>query len=711
MALAAAVLGFSVLWTLLSHWKAWGLHSTWALDLALYHSAAWNLAEGNGFTNTLFPHRGDGLFAQDHFEPILVFASVGYRMVPRLETLFFIQALLMASGAVGVAGLLRQEGLRPWLAVAGGGVYLLWWPIWRLAMMDIRPVMWSTPFVLFVLVSLRRGCVRRTLFWGGLACLCREELPLILGSAAAAAWFWRDPDRKTRFGGRRPACLGGAALALTYLAGTWLLRENPTVHGIGADWLGSLFSSEEGGVGASALSALPTRIAWVARWALPVAIGAVCGLELLVVALPGALYLLVSPIEWTLWDDSRTHYVAVLLPGMVAASAVGWTRLLRWVGARGLTPFRRPSLFFFVLLIPQLVVLSWGWSTYIEPEVAEARSPSVEVLAIHEMIGRLPGDAAVLTSGSLVHLVAPRRHVLVIEEEDPRPSAPSPPLIPRAGLDPSWAILPKEAAFWRERVVAGGLAQLSRSDNFVLFGPASHPCPEAMVPLPPGTYQLGEADAGWRGRYPEGQVEVADWVVGEACVARDPFPGAPHPWFPDGLIRTDFDRLDRALEPTGRRLCSVAELLLASAGPDNWRYPYHPTEHSPEICDPNDPNPAPFGSHRDCVSPLGVRDLTVRSSWARRDGTSSDPGGLVVVGGLVREDTVYAATNFGVHSHKATDPRNFEDDGLRLCAAGGRTTAAQDEAWRLFIGRAVDAGSFEALIKALSEPETGSPQD
>jgi uncharacterized membrane protein len=101
--LAAAVLGFAALWTLWSSWKAWGLQSTWALDLALYHSAAWNLAEGNGFTNTLFPHRGDGLFAQDHFEPILVLASFAYGLVPRLETLFFIQAALMALGAVPVA--------------------------------------------------------------------------------------------------------------------------------------------------------------------------------------------------------------------------------------------------------------------------------------------------------------------------------------------------------------------------------------------------------------------------------------------------------------------------------------------------------------------------------------------------------------------------------------------------------------------------------
>jgi len=81
----------------------------------------------------------------------------------------------------------------------------------------------------------------------------------------------------------------------------------------------------------------------------------------------------------------------------------------------------------------------------------------------------------------------------------------------------------------------------------------------------------------------------------------------------------------------------------------------------------------------------------------------------VVVGGLVREDTVYASTNFGVHTHKVTDPRNFEDDGLRLCAAAGLPTSAQDEAWRSFIDQAAAAGSFEGLIKTLSDSATASP--
>jgi len=169
-------------------------------------------------------------------------------------------------------------------------------------------------------------------------------------------------------------------------------------------------------------------------------------------------------------------------------------------------------------------------------------------------------------------------------------------------------------------------------------------------------------------------------------------------------VLDDLPKLDRALVPTGRRLCRVEELLLASAGPDNWRYPYHPEERSPDACDPNDPSPDPFGSFVGCSSPLGVRDFLVRSSWARSSGGGASDAEFVVVGGLVREDTVYAATNFGVHEHLRTDPRNFEDDGVRLCRDPGQVDAAREAAWSDFLTRAVAAGSFEAMVGSLDGP-------
>ena len=96
----------------------------------------------------------------------------------------------------------------------------------------------------------------------------------------------------------------------------------------------------------------------------------------------------------------------------------------------------------------------------------------------------------------------------------------------------------------------------------------------------------------------------------------------------------------------------------------------------------------------------------VRSSWGRSTAQDELEAPFVVVGGLVREDTVYAPTNFGVHEHKLTDPRNFEDDGIRLCADPGGVTSAQERAWNKFMALAVQANSVECLVGWLSDRPT-----
>jgi len=721
-ALGIAMVGCTVLWTFLSHWKSWGFESTWALDLGLYHSAVWNLAEGNGFTNTLFPHRGDGLFAQDHFEPILVLAALVFRAVPRIETLFCIQAGLLALGALGVARLLRQEGVTPWPAVAGGLIYLIWWPVWRLPMMDIRPVMWSVPFVLLAVVALRAGCVRGVLLWGLLACLCREELPIMLLTAAAAAWFWRGEGRPAR----RRSALFLAGLSLLYLGATWLLRSDPTLH-IGSAWITLLSGGGTGEGSFLAVEVMPMRAAWAAHWALPVALGALAAPELLVICLPAAAFLLSTGIEWTQWNDSSTHYLAALLPGLVAASSVGWRRLLvrarqRWVwGAR-----LGPALIVCLLSVQGFVVLQ-GWNSFVVPETWDGRSAAPDTLAIHALLAQLPREASVLTAGELVARAAGRRSIFTIEEETPRPTEAAPPLLPRAAVDPSWVLLPAGEKFWSQRARDSGLLLLKETPGLVLYGPseaaeasaekaetaaaeggapalgeksaaAGHSRAPEMVAVAGGTYRLGESDPDLVARFREGTIAAQDWRLNPYCIARHPFPGPPHPWFPDGLVLGDLQQLERDLVPTGRRLCHQGELLLAAAGPENWRYPYHPSRRSAEACDRNDSSPQPFASFETCVSPLGVRDFMVRSSWTRAPASEGVAGGYVVVGGLMREDTVYASTNFGFHPHLMTDPRLFEDDGLRLCADPGEPSPQQDEAWAAFLSRAVDAGSFKGMM-------------
>jgi hypothetical protein len=208
-----------------------------------------------------------------------------------------------------------------------------------------------------------------------------------------------------------------------------------------------------------------------------------------------------------------------------------------------------------------------------------------------------------------------------------------------------------------------------------------------------GTYVLGEwqvqAYEEWSPDYVLARTEVK---LGPYCMAPYPFPGrAGAQWPRDGLDLIGMPEVERQLATVGRRSCTLLELTLGAAGPDNFRYPYdRATRHSGR-CDPDDNNPGPLGAFPDCVSPLGFFDFLTRASWARLDelsraaltaqGAHHQPGfeaAYVVAGGMERQDTIQAPTNFGFHIHQPGEPA-FLDDGIRLCADPGPQDHKLDE--------------------------------
>jgi hypothetical protein len=245
-------------------------------------------------------------------------------------------------------------------------------------------------------------------------------------------------------------------------------------------------------------------------------------------------------------------------------------------------------------------------------------------------------------------------------------------------------------------------------------------CSDGMVLVEGGTFSLGE------GEDPEHQpnqynavirrttVEVTDF-----CIDVLPFPGRHGAvWPADGLGRETAERLDGALTDYGRRLCSVSELLLAGAGPDNWRYPYDPESPRPGLCDPDDSHPQPLGSFDACVSPAGVRDLQVRSTWARLGqtmrghlesygapnrpphlgGGMPDDRAYAVWGGTARSDTFYSPNNFGIHAHDATEG-TYIDDSTRVCREPGRVSARTERAYDEFAERFGQSNSYLGMLE------------
>lgn len=239
---------------------------------------------------------------------------------------------------------------------------------------------------------------------------------------------------------------------------------------------------------------------------------------------------------------------------------------------------------------------------------------------------------------------------------------------------------------------------------------SSSPCPSDMIYLPQNRVGLGEWEIENLETYAGTIIPEDSYHTDPLCIARFPMPGVEGaPWPLDGLSQAQLPALESALASYGRRLCTVPELLLAAAGEENWRHPYDPEERSSEYCETDDFNPEPIGTFEACESPMGLRDVEVRSTWALLDELTVTalqefwgeelPGGAVyaVWGGTSRDDTYYAPSNFGIHSH-GQDEDPYTDDALRVCADPGVPTDEDAAAWQSSVQDFIDGETFEAWL-------------
>lgn len=231
---------------------------------------------------------------------------------------------------------------------------------------------------------------------------------------------------------------------------------------------------------------------------------------------------------------------------------------------------------------------------------------------------------------------------------------------------------------------------------------------------------------------------IGEFYIEDFWIAEYPFPGRGEAWIGrsetgGGLSYAQVSLLDERMAPVfGRRLCTVEELLLAGAGPGNQRLPYGP-ERDVTRCDEDQDPTRPIGGFLDCVSPLGVHDITTRSLWAHIDDESRahynrraaemgwnyqlpDDMPVLVVHGLNNRVADYGTSVQTIHWHFAPgDPwaegeanAQFVDDYPSFCADPARLpTAEQEAAFEATRVACAATGSFEPLLEALRRGESG----
>ncbi len=405
-------------------------------------------------------------------------------MWPGLDSLIAFQTFLIALGGYGAWRLARAHGAGPEVGFAAAAVFLLQAPLWRLAQADVRPLLWSIPFLVLLAAALAERRGREALLWALLACFCREEVPVLVAALALLHGFGRGLPAR-----RRGNALRVALGALALLAVTSLVRPEAESYIDPVMWL--MESVGFGldlprGVGPDPewLTRLPARLVWLAGWAWPVGLLALGAPRLLLGTVPLFGYLLTTDVGWASWTGEEPHYTApaVALVGAAAAVALGRldasgpTAPAPWTGlARGPRPGPRWLLYGVLVLVlgvelAQLRAAAPGW---IEEEVRPFLAGDETLRGIRGLTAQVPLHAVVMADFDTVHLFAGRRWVYCYEREAMREDVDARtdgPLLDVAE-QPAWALLKDQHTNWIKRAEHAGLVERGRAGRYVLMGP------------------------------------------------------------------------------------------------------------------------------------------------------------------------------------------------------------------------------------------------
>ena len=276
-------------------------------DLGNMTQAVWSTANGDPLSVTDV-HGEQISRLGSHFDPILAAFAPLWWLWPDPELLLVVQAVAVASGALPVYWLARKHLGSEWPAAALALAYLLYPSTQWLTVSDFHPVALACPLLLYAWWHLDEGRLWAFALLAGAAIATKEHV----GLAVAAMGIWYAIAR-----GRRRE---GVAIAL--LAGSAALVAALVVVPYFAPAGSSAFESRY-----DAPSLDRRDLAYLIDLLLPLLfLPLAAPLAALAAAPELGLNLLSSTVTQT---SVKTHYAAVAIPALLAASVFAAARLGR----------------------------------------------------------------------------------------------------------------------------------------------------------------------------------------------------------------------------------------------------------------------------------------------------------------------------------------------------------------------------------------------
>jgi uncharacterized membrane protein len=223
VALVAGILVFTAYFMILQLQK----HNSFqgGLDILTIEQPLWNSLHGDFMRATYYPVSGTivsdfhdratvSLFG-DHFQPSLLALLPLYALVPRSETLFFVQCLVIALGAIPLYRITLRRSSLPWVAVLFSLMYLIIPAVQTLSAGDIHATIFVPPLFLAAFNAMERKKWIWFYIFMALAFGLREDLPVLLG--------WAILFMAPKAHRRRMLILFGAGILWTCTSFLWII--------------------------------------------------------------------------------------------------------------------------------------------------------------------------------------------------------------------------------------------------------------------------------------------------------------------------------------------------------------------------------------------------------------------------------------------------------------------------------------------------------